>query len=105
MLSDDSAQPFEVHAVCLAIEKERIFDYLAAVAFDNSTEGSVDGWLNDNSVALAGEVIDCQRYAFDNSGNESEFAALDAEVVAAFVPVDDGLPVAVGGFEIAQDGV
>ena len=105
VLGHHAAQPVEVHAVALAVEYERVFDYFAIVSFDNGAERRIYRRLNHNTVALAGEEVDSQGYAFHHARHEGKLVAGYGEAVAAQVPVDNRLPVALGGLRVAEHRV
>ena len=98
---DYAAKAVEVHTVALVGRYEGIFDHPAPVALDNRAEGRVDRRLYDNGIPTVREIVDGQGNAFDHTGDETQLVARDGKTMAAQLPVDNRLPIAVACLGIA----
>jgi hypothetical protein len=89
---DLRAQVVEVHRVAPAVEPERITDDATAVVLDGVIERVIDGRLDDHSVAWLGEGADTVVEGGNDARGQCHPGLLDLPAVAAFEPVDRGLP-------------
>ena len=65
----------------------------------------VNGRLDYDMIAAVGEIVDRQAQAFHHTRDETQFFAGDFKIVAVMLPIDDGVPIGVGGGAVAKDGV
>ena len=102
---NDGAQTVEIHIITVGRRHERILHHSSAVALYYGAEGRIYRRLYHHGVAALREVIHSQGYAFYHAGNETQFVARDGKTVAAQLPVNYRLPIALARFGISEHGV
>ena len=88
---DPGPQVVEVHRVAPAVEAEGVADDPAAVVLDGVIEGVIDGRLDDDRVAGAGEGPDDIVQGRHDPGGHGDPVLLDRPAVSPTHPADGGL--------------
>ena len=94
---------FKVHAVVLSVEKQRIFHYFAAISLHYCTERGINRRLDHNPLTLFGKIIYRIGKTFHYPWNKRQLVARNQKTMATVIPIDNRLPIAVGGFGITQN--
>lgn len=107
LLAAEALKLLKIHMIGAGglVEHQRVGDHTPAVALHHATEGMVHRGLDNDAVALAGEIIHGKTESLHHPGHIGEFLAGHTEAMTAPQPVDDRFPVAVGGHGIAVDGM
>ena len=108
-LGENLLEAFEVHRIerpfAGVVLNQGIFHDHATVALGHQTEGMIDRGLYDNLVTGFGEEVQRVSDAADHTGNERQLAAVGLQTMPVVKPLNDRLPVGVGGCGVTIDAV